>query len=77
MATLDRELDLRPDQRAAVAAVLESRQAEIDEVWFDTHTRLVAIGDSVVSEISAVLDSAQARRLREIADQLHRERAPR
>ena len=71
MAVMERELNLRPEQRSRVAAILERRQGAIDAVWQDTHVRLRATVDSVVSEIAAELDSAQARRFRAIADEIH------
>lgn len=71
MGVMERELGLRPEQRSRVAAILERRQGAIDAVWQDTHVRLRATVDSVVSEIAAELDSAQARRFRELADEIH------
>ena len=71
MSVMERELGLRPEQRSRVAAILERRQGAIDAVWQDTHVRLRATVDSVVSEISAELDSGQARRFRALADEIH------
>ncbi|MGH7719293.1 MAG: hypothetical protein ACREON_10675 [Gemmatimonadaceae bacterium] len=73
LAAVDRAVGLRPEQRARVAAILESRQPAIDRVWRDTHVRLRATVDSVVSEIAAVLDSGQAERFRAAARELHGE----
>ena len=71
MAVMERELNLRPKQRPRIVAILERRQGAIDAVWQDTHTRLRATIDSVVSEIAAELDSDQARRFRALADEVH------
>ena len=53
VAFMERELDLRPEQRTRIAAIFEKRQGAIDTVWQDTHNRLVATIDSLVTEISA------------------------
>jgi hypothetical protein len=71
IGVMDRELNLRPGQREQVAAILSRRQGAIDAVWGDTHVRLRAAVDSVVSEIAAVLDTGQARRFRAFADEIH------
>ena len=71
IGVMDRELHMTPEQRTHVAAILERRQKDIDAVWEDTHTRLKATIDSVVNEIAAELDSAQAVRFREVANKLH------
>ncbi len=71
IAVMERELSLRPEQRARVAAIFERRQGAIDAVWQHTHTRLQATVDSVVSEIAAELDTNQARRFRALADAVH------
>jgi Spy/CpxP family protein refolding chaperone len=71
LGTMQRELNLRPEQRARVGAILERRQSAIDSVWVETHVRLRAVIDSVVSEIAAVLDPDQAVRFRRLADELH------
>ena len=71
MAVMERELDLRPEQRPRIAAILERRQNAVNDVWQDAHVRLRATVDSVVSELAAELDSSQARRLRTLAEELH------
>ncbi|HJU64190.1 MAG TPA: hypothetical protein VJ596_00875, partial [Gemmatimonadaceae bacterium] len=62
LGSIDRTVQLRPDQRAKVAAILERRQPDINAVWADTHVRLRATVDSAVREIAAVLDPDQAAR---------------
>ena len=71
IGVIDERLDLRPDQRERVAAILERRQGAIDAVWRNTHIHLRATIDSVVEEIAAVLDSDQAVRFRTLADEVH------
>jgi hypothetical protein len=71
MSVLDRELDLRPEQRARVAAIVETRQGAINRVWLETHTALQATLDSAVSEVAAVLDANQAARFRALVEELH------
>lgn len=71
MGLMERELGLKPEQRTRIAAIMERRQGDIDAVWEDTHVRLKATIDSVVNEIAAELDSAQARKFREMADKIH------
>lgn len=71
LGTIDRALDLRPEQRTRIAAILASRQSEIDTAWHDAHRRLRAIVDSVANEIAAELDPEQATRFRQLADELH------
>ena len=71
LGVMDRFLDLSPEQRERVAAVLASRQATLDTVWESTHIRLQATMDSVVDEIAAVLDPDQAERFRQLVDELH------
>jgi hypothetical protein len=71
LGTIDRLIQLRPEQRERVAAILEKRQSNIDAVWQETHTKLIATIDSVISEIAAVLDPDQAERFRAAARKLH------
>ena len=71
VAFMERELNLRPEQRARIATIFEKRQGEIDAVWMDTHNRLVGVIDSVVAEISAELDSTQIPRFKALVDELH------
>ena len=71
LGVINEQLDLRPEQRERVAAILERRQGAIDAVWRNTHIQLRATIDSVVEEIAAVLDSDQAIRFRTLADEVH------
>jgi hypothetical protein len=71
IGVLDRELDLRPEQRERVAAIIEARQGGVDRVWLETHTKLQATLDTVVSEVAAVLDADQAARFRILVEEMH------
>jgi hypothetical protein len=53
------EMDLTPDQRAAVHAILERRSERMKAAWDEIAPRLEAIGDSTKQEIKAVLAPAQ------------------
>lgn len=68
---MDRELSFTPEQRTRIAAIMERRQHQLDTVWQDTHNRLVATIDSLVTEISAELDSSQVPRFNALVDRLH------
>jgi len=72
LGAIERVITLRPEQRTRIAAILATRQDELDAVWHDTHTRLLAVLDSVIEEIAAVLDADQAERFRAHARELHR-----
>ena len=71
LALIDREVKLRPEQRARIAAILRSHQAEIDSVWHDTHVYLQSRVAALVTEISATLDPDQAARFQELAHRIH------
>jgi hypothetical protein len=68
---MERVLSLRPEQRDRIAHIYAGRQRQLDGIWEDTHTRLLATLDSVVNEISAELDSAQLPRFRALVEELH------
>jgi hypothetical protein len=76
LAAIDQLVQLRPEQRARVDAILRKRQAAVDDVWRDTHLRLQATIDSVLTEIAAVLDADQAARFLAAARELHDPRLP-
>jgi hypothetical protein len=70
-AVLDSALSFRPEQREAVHAILRARQEDVDQVWSDTHTRLLAIIDSAMAQLEAMLDSSQVEHLHRLAAVLH------
>lgn len=76
-SVMDSALVLRADQRDRVRAIIEARQQEIDGVWENTHRGLLAILDGTVTDLEAVLDSAQMSKLHDLADVLHGGRPPR
>lgn len=76
LGMIERVVPLRPDQRTRIAAILATRQDQIDAVWSDTHTRLLGALDSLVDDIVAVLDADQAVRFRAHVRELHAEPGP-
>jgi len=72
MAVIDRELDLTAEQRTRIGAILARRQESINGVWNAVHPHIRATIDSTMSEIAALLDSAQAERFRRLMDRIHR-----
>jgi hypothetical protein len=71
ISVIARAVDLRPDQKQRVAAILEARQIVIDSAWHEANLRLRITLDSVINEIAAVLDPDQATRFRALADEVH------
>ena len=69
--TLGASLDLTPEQRTRILAIMRARQPAVDGVWRDARTRLDATVDSVVAEIAAVLEPHQQARYRELVDEVH------
>lgn len=61
---LDRRLDLRPEQRDSVAAILERHDAATQEIWRDSRRRFDAMRTKVRAEIMSVLNEEQRERLR-------------
>ena len=53
------QMDLAPDQRVAIDAILERRGERMRAVWSDMSPRLEAIADSTRAEIMEVLTPAQ------------------
>ena len=66
--TLGPSLDLTPEQRTRILAIMHARQPAVDAVWRDARTRLEATVDSVVAEIGAVLEPHQQARYRALVD---------
>lgn len=62
-ARLDRQLDLTPDQRRQVDAILSDTRGELQQVRHESVPRLFAIRDRAFSRIDAVLTPAQRQRL--------------
>ena len=60
---LDSLLQLRPEQRERVRAILMARQEPIDSIWATTHRSLRTSLDSTAGELEAILDNHQRDRL--------------
>lgn len=71
MSVIDRELDLTAEQRTRIGAILARRQESINGVWHEIHPRIRSTIDSTMSEIAALLDSAQAARFRHLMERIH------
>ena len=71
MAVLEREIGLRPEQRAPIGAILERYQATLDSVWGESNRQVRATVGAVVNDIAAQLDSTQARRFQALIDEIH------
>ena len=71
MAVLEREIGLRPEQRAPIGAILERWQATVDSVWGESNRQVRAAVGGVVNDIAAQLDSTQARRFQELINEIH------
>jgi Spy/CpxP family protein refolding chaperone len=69
---LDRELGLDEKQKAAVAAVLESKKGDIDKVKADAFARLESIRKSADAEMAKALTPEQAAKL----ESMHRRAKP-
>jgi hypothetical protein len=72
MAVIDRELELTAEQRTRISAILARRQESINGVWHELHPRIRSTIDSTMSEIAALLDSAQTARFRGLMERIHR-----
>jgi hypothetical protein len=68
---LDRVVKLSADQRQRIAAIMDTRQADIDAAWLNARVQLHATLDSVISEIAAVLDPDQVEAFREHVTRVH------
>ena len=71
MAVIDREISLRPDQRASVGRIIERYQATMDSAWGESNRQVRATVGAVINDITAQLDSAQARKFRALINKIH------
>jgi len=69
---LDRELGLDDKQKEAVAAIFDSKKADVDKVKADSFARLEAIRKSADAEMAKVLTPEQAGKL----EAMHRRAKP-
>lgn len=71
MAVIEREVNLRPEQRGPIGAILERYQAAMDTVWGESNRRVRATVEGVIADITAQLDSNQARRFQALLNEIH------
>jgi hypothetical protein len=56
---LQADLDLSPEQRAAVDSIVAGREAEMQALWQEMRPRFDALRESIRTEIMAVLNERQ------------------
>ena len=71
MMVLEREINLRPEQRGPIGAILQRYQAAMDSVWRESNRRMRGTVEGVIDDITAQLDSTQARRFQALLDEIH------
>lgn len=71
MAVIEREVNLRPEQRGRIATILERYQANLDSVWGESNRQVRATVEGVIADITAQLDSTQARRFKALINEIH------
>jgi hypothetical protein len=71
MAVIEREVNLRPEQRAPIETILARYQGTLDSVWGAANHRVRATVEGVITDIAAQLDSTQARQFRALIDEIH------
>ena len=63
---LNRKLDLRADQSAAVGKVLEAKKPAFDSVRREERARMAALRDAIDKDVAPILDEAQRKKLAEL-----------
>ena len=71
MGVIEREVELRPEQRGPIGAILQRYQATLDSLWGESNSRVRATVEGVITDITAQLDSTQARRFKALIDEIH------
>ena len=71
IGVIERVIELRPQQRARIEAILAARQGNMDAAWHQARAHMQALVDSVVAEIQAELDPEQVARFQELVVQIH------
>jgi hypothetical protein len=71
MTVLEREIGLRPEQRGPIGAILQQYQASMDSIWGASNRGVRATVEGVIDDITAQLDSTQARRFQALLDEIH------
>ena len=74
---LQRELDLSPEQRDSVRAILERHRPGFDSVWAESRPRYETLRDRVRSDIRAQLGPDQQRRYDDMIARLEAKRRAR
>ncbi|HEU4648576.1 MAG TPA: periplasmic heavy metal sensor [Gemmatimonadales bacterium] len=72
---LSRRLDLRPEQRDSVRAILERHRPTMDSLWSEFRPRIRAVEESLQREIAAQLDPAQQEKFAKLRERYERMRA--
>jgi len=73
---LDRRLDLRPEQREAVEAIVATRMARLRALRIEVYPRVTAEVDAMKAEIEAELDPGQLAAFDQYYDELDRRIRP-
>lgn len=71
---LGRRLDLRPEQRDSVRAILERHRPSLDSLWGEFRPRVRAMEDTVQQEIAAQLDPGQREKFTKLRRRFERMR---
>ena len=71
MTVLEREINLRPEQRGPIGEILKRYQATLDSVWGASNRGVRVTVEGVIDDITAQLDSTQARRFQALLDEIH------
>jgi hypothetical protein len=71
---LSRRLDLRPEQRDSVRAILERHRPTMDSLWSEFRPRIRAVDESLQQEITAQLDPAQRDKFAKLRERYERKR---
>jgi hypothetical protein len=71
---LSRRLDLRPEQRDSVRAILERHRPTMDSLWSEFRPRIRAVDESLQREIAAQLDPAQREKFAKLRERYERMR---
>ena len=71
MTVIERRVNLRPEQRDRIGAILQRYQATMDSAWGESNRQVRATVEGVIRDITAQLDSTQARRFQALINEIH------
>ena len=71
---LSKHLNLRPEQRDSVRAILERHRPTMDSLWGEFRPRIRAVDESLQREIAAQLDPAQRQKFAKLRERYERRR---